>query len=200
MVDPRPEIAVDRSSYTYYPNSEPVPTNAAVKVLNRSHTITADVEIPKGGAEGVLLMHGGSDGGYSVYVKDGKLHYVHNYVSKTRYTVSSTASVPEGRHKLAYQFQVTGKPDIAHGKGTPGRGQLFIDGKQVGQADIPITSPLALGLSSGLVCGENPGSPVTPDYESPFKFTGTIYGVTVDVSGEHLRDPEAEHRAIMARQ
>ena len=133
-------------------------------------------------------------------MKDGKLNYVHNYVSKARYAVTSTASVPEGRHKLVYQFQVTGKPDIAHGKGTPGRGQLFIDGKQVGQADIPVTSPLALGLSSGLVCGVNPGSPVTPDYEPPFKFTGTIHSVTVDVSGEHLRDPEAEHRAIMARQ
>jgi arylsulfatase len=169
-------------------------------VLNRSHTITADVEIPKGGAEGVLLMHGGTDGGYSFYVKDGKLHYVHNYVAKTLYHISSTTSVPEGRHKFVYQFQVTGKPDIAHGKGTPGRGQLFIDGKQVGQAEISVTTPIACGLSSGLVCGANPGSPVTPDYESPYKFTGTIHSVTVDVSGELLKDHEAEHRAIMARQ
>ena len=200
MVDQRPEIAADRSTYIYYPDSEAVPANAAVKVLNRSHTITADVEIPKGGAEGVLLMHGGSDGGYSFYVKNGKLHYDHNYVAKTHYTVTSTATVPEGRHKLAYQFQVTGKPDMAHGKGTPGRGQLFIDGKQVGQADFPVTTPIACGLAAGLACGVNPGSPVTPDYEPPFKFTGTLHNVTVDVSGELTEDQEAKHRAIMARQ
>ena len=145
-------------------------------------------------------MHGGSDGGYSFYVKGGKLQYVHNYVAKTRYSVTSSATVPEGRHKLSYQFQATAKPDMAQGKGTPGRAQLFIDGKPVGQADFPVTTPIACGLSSGLVCGANPGSPVTPDYEPPFKFTGTIYSVTVDVSGELLKDHEAEHRAIMARQ
>ena len=200
LMEERPVIAVDRSSYVYYPDSDPVPTNAAVKVLNRSHTITADVDIPKGGAKGVLLMQGGNDGGYSFYVKDNKLHYVHNYVAKTFYHVASTALVPEGRHKLVYQFQVTGKPDMAHGKGAPGRGQLFIDGKQVGEFEIPVTNPITMGLASSLVCGANPGSPVTPDYKSPFKFTGTIHSVTVDVSGEMIIDKEAEHRAMMARQ
>jgi len=200
FADERPVIAVDRSSYVYYPDSEPVPDNAAVKVLNRSHTITADVEIPKGGAEGVLLMHGGSDGGYSLYVKENKLHYVHNYVSKTIYHFASNTSVSEGRHKLAYQFQATGKPDLSHGKGSPGRGQLFIDGKQAGEIEIPVTTPIALGLAGSLVCGENPSSPVTPDYKSPFKFTGTIHSVTVDVSGEMITDKEAEYRAMMAHQ
>ena len=120
MIDQRPEIAVDRSSYTYYPNSEPVPTNAAVKVLNRSHTITADVEIPKGGAEGVLIMHGGSDGGYSFYVKDGNLHYVHNYVSKTRYAVTSTASRyrgPDTNSSTSSRLQAS--LTLRTGKGTP---------------------------------------------------------------------------------
>jgi arylsulfatase len=145
-------------------------------------------------------MHGGSDGGYSLYVKDNKLHYVHNYVSKTLYHLASTASVPEGRHKLACQFQATGKPDLSHGKGAPGKGQLFIDGKQVGEIEIPATTPIAMGLAGGLVCGANPSSPVTPDYKPPFKFTGTIHSVTVDVSGEMITDKEAEHRAIMAHQ
>lgn len=171
-----------------------------VKVLNRSHTITADVEIPKGGAKGVLLMHGGSDAGYSLYVKDDKLHYVHNYVARTLYHLSSTASVSEGRHKLVYKFQVTGKPDMAHGKGTPGKGQLFIDEKQVGEIEMPVTTPIGLGLAGSLVCGANLGSPVTPDYKSPFTFTGIIHSVTVDVTGDILTDHEAEHRAMMARQ
>jgi len=200
LSDERPKIAVNRSSYVYYQDSDPVPDNAAVRVLNSSHTITADVDIPKDGANGVLLMHGGSDGGYSFYVKDNKLHYVHNYVAKSYYHFTSTMLIPEGRHKLVFQFQVTGKPDLAHGKGAPGKGQLFIDGKQVGELEIPVTVPIALGLAGGLVCGANLGSPITPDYKSPFKFTGTIHSVTVDVSGEMITDKEAEHRAMMAHQ
>ena len=108
-------------------------------------------------------------------------------------------SVPEGRHQLRFEFEVTGQPDIPHGKGTPGRGQLYIDGKLVGDAEIPVTVPLIFN-PGGLTCGANPGLPVTPEYSSPFKFTGKIYGVTVDVSGDLIKDSEAEMRLVMARQ
>jgi len=107
--------------------------------------------------------------------------------------------VPEARHQLRFEFEVTGKPDIPHGKGAPGRGQLYIDGTLVGNADIPITVPSFLN-PGGLTCGANPGLPVTPEYSSPFKFTGEIYGVTVDVSGDLIKDDEAELRLVMARQ
>jgi arylsulfatase len=101
---------------------------------------------------------------------------------------------------LRFEFKVTGQPDLAKGKGTPGRGQLYIDEKLVGQIDVPLTTPLALGLTSGVTCGIAPGAPVTPDYEPPFKFTGKIYSVMVDVSGDLIQDREAEMRTIMARQ
>jgi arylsulfatase len=107
--------------------------------------------------------------------------------------------VPEGHHQLRFEFEVTGHPDIAKGKGTPGRAQLYIDGKLVGNAEVPVTIPLAIGLS-GVRCGSAPGAPVTPDYEPPFEFTGKIHSVTVDVSGELIQDAEAEMRAILARQ
>lgn len=200
LADERPQIATDRTRYTYYPGTQAVPVNAAVKVLNRSHSITADVEIPAGGAEGILLAHGGIDAGYSFYIKAGKLHWVHNYVARALYSVESREEVPEGRHQLLLEFEVTGKPDPASGKGTPGRAQLYIDGKLVGQADIPVTTPLALGLTSGVTCGSAYGSPVTPDYRPPFEFTGKIHSVTVDVSGKLIEDKEAETRMIMARQ
>ena len=200
LAEDRPQIAINRTSYTYYPGTQSVPSNAAAKVLNRPHSITADVEIPAGGAEGVLLVHGGNDSGYSFYVKGNKLHWVHNYVAKEFYHVESVETVPEGRHKLRFEFEVTGQPDIARGKGAPGRAQLYIDGKLVGQADVPVTTPLALGLTSGVRSGSAPGAPVTPDYEPPFEFTGTIYSVTVDVSGDLIQDTEAEMRQIMARQ
>ncbi|MDQ1253198.1 MAG: hypothetical protein QG646_2348 [Euryarchaeota archaeon] len=200
LADERPEIATDRTSYTYYPGTQGVPANAAVKVLNRPHSITADVEIPAGGAEGILLAHGGIDSGYSFYIKGGKLYWVHNYVGKALYSVESSEKMPVGRHLLGFEFEVTGKPDFAKGKGSPGRAKLFIDGKLVGKADVPVTTPLALGLTGGVTCGSAHGSPVTPDYQPPFEFTGKIHSVTVDVSGELIEDKEAKTRMVMARQ
>lgn len=109
------------------------------------------MEIPDGGAEGVLLSQGSAAGGYSLFVKDGNLHYVHNYVGRALHGVSSPEALPAGTHDLRFEFEPTGLP-------------------------------------------------VTPDYTSPFTFTGTIHKVTVDVSGEVIDDAEAELRAHMARQ
>jgi arylsulfatase len=200
LADERPQIALPRTSYTYYPGTQSVPANACPKVLNRPHIVTTDVEIPKGGAEGVLLANGDVQGGFAFYVQKGKLHYVYNYVSSQFYHVESNVSVPEGRHKLRFEFQVTGKPDIKNGKGAPGRVSLFIDEKLAGQGDIPLTMPLAMGLCGGFLCGADNGSPVWDQYQPPFKFTGTIYSATVDLSGEQIHDPEAEMRMHMARQ
>ena len=200
IAEPRPQIAVDRKSYTYYPGTQMVPANAGPRVLNRSHSITADVEVPKGGAEGALLSAGDVQGGYCFYVQGGKLHYVYNYVGSDFYHIESKTAVPEGRHTLRFEFEVTGKPDIANGKGAPGRGQLYIDDKLVGQGDIALTMPITLGIVAGIVCGADIGSPVWNKYKPPFTFTGTLHSVTVDVSGDLIKDTEAEMRMAMARQ
>ena len=96
--------------------------------------------------------------------------------------------------------EATGAPDISKGKGAPGRGQLYLDGRLVGQAEFPVTTPLSLGLTGGISVGADPGAPVAPFYETPFEFTGTIYTVTIDVSGDLIEDDEATMRMIMARQ
>jgi arylsulfatase len=169
--------------------------------MNRPHSITADVEIPEDGAEGVIFSHGGSDGGYSLYMKDGKLHYVHNYVAREYLHVESVDEVPAGHHQLRFEFEVTGQPDIPAGKGVPGRAQLYFDDQLVGHTDFPYTTPLVFGVAGGaLECGRDSGSPVTPDYAPPFEFSGVIDSVTVEVSGELIKDTEAEMRQIMARQ
>jgi arylsulfatase A-like enzyme len=200
LADPRPQIAPPRSSYAYYPGTQAVPLNACPVLLNRAYSITADVEIPKGGAEGVLLSAGDVQGGYTFFVKDGKLRYGYNYVGSDFFSVTSKSNVPEGRHKLRFEFELTGKPDIPNGKGAPGRALLYIDGKPVGQGDIPLTIPLCLGLGGGIVCGADVGGAVIPDYKPPFRFTGTIHNVTVDVSGDLIKDADAEMRLVMARQ
>jgi len=200
FAEERPQLTKDRNSYTFYPHTQAVPFNAGPRLLNRTHTITADVEIPEDGAEGTLVSFGGTDGGYSFYIKDGKLQYVHNYVAREFLHVESTEPVPSGHHELRYEFEVTGKPDIANGKGTPGHAQLYIDGKLVGQKEFPYTTPLSLGLTGGITVGADPGAPAAPFYKTPFEFTGTIHSVTFDVSGDVIKDDEAEMRRILAQQ
>ena len=203
FADPRPQLAAPRDTYVYFPGTQSVPENVAAKVLNRAHIITVDAELAKGD-EGVLACHGSNVGGYVLFVQDGKLHYVHNYVGAEELEVCSDGPVPAGRHALRYEFEPTGAPDLMAGRGTPGIGRLFVDGEQVGQAELPVTIPLALGLGSGFAVGRNPGSATSARYTSPFPFTGTISKVTVDVSGKPDHDEaeakKAEARVAMARQ
>ena len=199
MIAEKPAAAPPRDRYTYIPNTQSVPFFAGPRVLNRPHSITATVEIPDGGAEGVLLCQGTAAGGYSLFLKDGRLHYVHNYVGRSLHRVTSPDPVPTGKHELRFEFEPTGQPDMPHGRGAPGRLQLYIDGTLAAEADTPVTTPFILNPGA-LTCGANPGSPVTPDYPSPFRFTGTLHKVTVDVSGELITDTEIEMRAAMARQ
>ena len=200
FADERPQLSKDRTSYTFYPNTQSIPMNAGPRFLNRTHSITADVEIPVDGVQGAMLSYGGTDGGYCFYIKDGKLQYVQNYVARDYLHVESTELVTSGHHELRFEFEVTGPPDLANGKGSPGRAQLYIDGKLVGQAEFPHTTPLSLGLTGGITVGADPGAPVAPFYKTPFEFTGTIHSVTFDVSGDVIEDSEAEMRMIMARQ
>jgi arylsulfatase len=199
FADERPQLTKDRQTYIYYPDTQAVPENVAVKVFNRAHSLAADVEIPKGGAEGVLVCHGSSTGGYSLFVKDSKLHYVHNYVGAQEFHVESGESVPEGKSTLRYAFEPTGKPDIAHGKGTPGHGRLYINDKVVGETELPFTVPLLWSLGGGLCVGRNPGSAVSQLYGPPFAFTGTVFQVTADVSGQAPQSLDEERNAAAKR-
>jgi arylsulfatase A-like enzyme len=200
IAEERPQIAQARTSYTFYANTQMVPVNAGPQVLNRPHSITADVDIPKGGAEGALLSAGDVQGGFSFYVQGGKLHYVYNYVGSNFTHIESNVAVPEGRHKLRFEFEPKGAPDIKNGKGAPGVAQLYIDDKLVGQGDLPLTMPLAIGLAGGMVCGADTGSPVWDKYQPPFKFNGTLHSAIVDVSGDLIKDEEHALKMALARQ
>jgi arylsulfatase len=202
--DERPQLAAARETYVYYPRTQSVPENVAVKVLNRAHSFTADVEIPKSGAEGVLICHGGSAGGYTFFVQDDKLHYVHQYVGSQEFHVESTSKVPKGKAELRFEFTPTGKPNIAKGLGAPGEVQFFINGKPAGKINLAKTIPLLVSLGEGLCVGRDPGSATSERYGPPFEFTGTIFKVTADVSGKALHsaaeEKDASAKVAMARQ
>ncbi len=195
----KPLVAPPRSSYTFYPNTQSVPFFAGPRLLNRPHSISATVRIPDAGAEGVLLAQGTGAGGFSLYVQDGRLRYVHNWVGREMFDVASTEPVPPGDHELRFEFEPQGEPDLAKGHGMPGRFQLYVDNELVGSRDVPWTTPFAFNPGA-LTCGADPGSTVTSAYAAPFRFTGTLRKVTVDLSGELIQDKESELRVAMARQ
>ncbi len=200
FAEPRPVIAKDRSRYVYFPGTSEVPPNAAPKIMNRPHTVTALVDVPDEGAEGVLVSQGGVDGGFTFYVQDGRLRYSYNYVADQFFDVVSDSDVPAGRHALSFEFAPTGEPRPREGIGAPGTITLFVDGRSIGSGELPVTIPITLGLASGVSVGADTGAPVIDGYAPPFSFTGTLERVVYDVSGAHVVDHEAEIRAALAHQ
>ena len=200
MTAERPRHTPKREHHVYYPGTSQVPPEVAAHVINRPHSITAKVAIPPGGAEGVLLAQGGNTGGYSLYVKERKFHYVHNYVGIEEFHIESAQEIPEGELELGFDFEPIGKPDIGQGKGVSGTARLYLNGEQVAEGEIPITVPLSYSLSEGLSCGRDSGPPVTVDYAPPFPFSGRLDRVEVEVKGRAFGDRAAAGREALARQ
>jgi arylsulfatase len=198
LADPRPHISEGREHYVYYPDTQLVPSFAAPRLINVPHSVSVHVSVPKGGAEGVLLSMGGADGGFSFYVHNGRLTYGYNYVAAQHFKVQSGAPVPGGDHVLSFEFTPTGQPDIARGRGVAANIKLFVDGEAAGAGELPVTIPLLMGLAGGVSLGRNSGSPVMPDYESPFNFTGVIKKALIDVTGTPIEDEEAKIKAYLA--
>jgi arylsulfatase len=169
----QPGLNRPRTVVTYYPGMASVPRGNMLNFRGRSYSITADVEIPSGGAEGVLFALGGRFGGFSFFVQKNRLNYSYNWVGLERYTVTSTEPVPAGSLKLRVEFTSAGP-----GSGTAA---LFINDKRVGEGKIARLVPITFGLSEGVTVGRDPSTPVTESYQSPFSFSGTIKKVVMEL-------------------
>jgi arylsulfatase len=188
----RPKAFPDRSRYTYYPGVVAVPEPAAVNVRNRHHRITAYVDVAAQ-PEGVLLAQGSRLGGWSLFVQDGRLHYVHNYLSLRETTISGPAGLPPGPHTLGFAFTRTGEHR--------GIGTLLVDDVPVGSRELAHVIPVRFSLvGAGLSCGRDAGLPVTSSYDDEFPFTQTLHRVVVEVDGEPYVDAEEEAAAAIAQQ
>ena len=187
---PRPSVAGDRSSYVYYPHTAQVPLGACVNIAGRSFSVLAEVTVESAEASGVLLKQGSGHGGYTLFVADGRLHFVYNFFGDVEQQVSSPEPVPLGKHILGVGYVRTG---TAEGSITPlGDVALYVDGTAVATVSGVKAHPFIFGIAGGGVSiGRNLGQPVSKAYRAPFEFTGgTIARVVVDVSGTPYLDAE----------
>ncbi|MFH0303023.1 arylsulfatase [Bradyrhizobium sp. 31Argb] len=176
----RPSLISGRNVFTYYPGVIRIPEGSAPDLKNKSFEIRAEVEIPEAGADGVLLTQGGRFGGYGLYLLNGKLVYHYNLAGIARYNVVSKEKVPAGKHTLTANFNYDG------GLGKGGAIVLSVDGKAVAEGRVERTLPMRVSLGETFDVGEDAGTPVSEDYQVPFKFTGTLNKVVVTIGESKL--------------
>ncbi|MCP3991038.1 MAG: arylsulfatase [Actinomycetia bacterium] len=198
LTTPRPQLSPPRDRYIYRPGTSEVPEGAAVNVRNRSYKIAAEVTVESAAAEGVLFSHGGRFGGHALFVKDGRLHYVYNWLGEVEQEIVSDIKVPAGPGVLGVAFDKEGN-DAQHS--ATGSATLFINDQPVGGAGIRTQPGKFMLGGEGLNVGKDPGAPVSASaYAAPFPFVGgTIREVIIDVSGEPYVDLELEAQAMMSR-
>ena len=142
---------------------------------NQSHTIAADIVVPKEGGDGVIVSAGGRMGGYALYVKGGRVHYTYNFVGQEWTTLTSTENLPPGPATVTLRFDCDGG-----GNGKGGNATLGVNGRTVAEKRIPRTAPTIFYWYETFDLGEDVGTSVG-EYPSPFRFSGEIKKVTVEV-------------------
>jgi arylsulfatase A-like enzyme len=174
----RPSIINGRTSLTLYPGMTAMMENATLDIKNRSHTIVAEIEVPDGGANGVIIAQGGRFGGWTLYMQGGKLKYCYNWVDKQRYTIESRDPLAPGKQTVKFEFKYDGG-----GVGKGGTGTLFVNDQNVAQGRIDHTEPFIFSADETEDVGEDLATPVTEDYkEGGNKFTGQIQKVKLSVT------------------
>ena len=174
----RPDLMAGRTSLTVYEGMTGMSENVFINAKNRSHTIKAEVTIPKAGAKGVILAQAGRFGGWSLYLKDGKPTYTYNFLSLKRFTIAAKQAVPAGKATIRYEFAYDGG-----GLGKGGVGTIFVNDRKVAEGRIEHTQPMAFSADEGADVGEDGETPVVENYgiPAPYKFTGKIHKVTIDL-------------------
>ena len=185
LVFERPHAIPPRARYVYRPNGAMVPEAVAANVRNRDHAIRAEVEIPAGGADGVIIAQGSVLGGWSLYVKSGRLCWVHNLSGVEEHRIAATSAIAPGAHLLEFRFATTGIHQ--------GTGILLVDGVEVGRGNVPRFTPTRFSLTgAGLTCGRGSQLAVSDDYAGPFPFAGRIARVVIEVDGVPFEDRQGE--------
>jgi hypothetical protein len=175
--------------------------NSIVVTKNKSFSITAQIDVPEGGANGVIISQGGAFGGFVLYAKDGKPAYCYNLFGLERFKVYGEDPIPAGEHQVRMEFTYDGG-----GLGKGGAVTLFVDGDQVGEGRVDGTVPMLFSADETTDVGSDTATPVSDDYTTKDSaFTGTVRWVQIDLDAaaedtDHLISPEERLRVAMARQ
>jgi arylsulfatase A-like enzyme len=174
--------------------------SSIVSIKNKSHAVTAEIVVPEGGAQGVIVAQGGSIGGWSLYLKDGKPRYCYNLFGIQRFYVDSEREVPEGTHQVRMEFAYEGG-----GLGKGGEVTLYVDGVKAGEGKVAATAAMIFSADDTCDVGRENGALVADDYPVPNTFTGEVNWVEIDVGkaaedADHKIDPDELVRVAMARQ
>ena len=175
--------------------------NAVINIKNKSHSVTAEVEVPADGAEGVIVAQGGAFAGWSLYTTQGKPSYCYNLLGLQRFHVHADTPIPPGAHQVRMEFAYDGG-----GLGKGGTATLYVDGQQVGAGRVEATVPMIFSADETCDIGSDTASPVTDDYSAEASsFSGTINWVQIDIAEaaedlDHLISPEERLHIAMARQ
>jgi arylsulfatase len=174
----RPDLMAGRTSLTVFEGMTGLTENVFLNLKNHSHTITAELEVPEQGGEGVILCQAGRFGGWSLYLKAGKPTYTYNFLGLERYSVAAPDPLPAGKATIQFTFASDGgKP------GAGGMGAIAVGGKKVAEGRIDRTQGYAFSADEGADVGVDEGTPVTEDYkEGDNRFTGKIQKVTVEIN------------------
>jgi arylsulfatase len=175
--------------------------NSVINIKNKSHSVTAEIEVPRAGAEGVLIAQGGAFAGWSLYLKVGKPVYCYNLLGLQRFKIVSDTAIPAGRHQVRMEFAYDGG-GLAKGGGVT----LYIDGTRVAEGRVDGTIPMVFSADETCDIGSDTASSVSDDYTREGSvFTGTVHWVQIDIDQaaedlDHLITPEERLAVAMARQ
>ena len=183
----RPSLTEGRDTFTYYDGMIRIPEGSAPDLKNRSFGISTVLQIPEGGAEGLVMTQGGRFCGMGLYLLDSKPVFHYNLAGVERYQVASGQKLSPGKHVITFDFNYDGG-----GVGRGGQATLTVDGDEVDSKKFPRTIPFRMSLDETLDIGEDTGTPVSEDYRVPFEFTGEIEEVTIKVSDQKLTEEQLQ--------
>jgi arylsulfatase len=174
LLTPRPSDTAGRNTFTYSGELSGLDPADAPSILNRSYTITAEVEVPQGGGEGMIATLGGRFGGYGLYLLKGKPVFLYNFLDLERFRWEGQQALAPGKHTIVFDFTYDGP-----GFGKSGTGVLKVDDREVANKKVPHTIPFLMALDETFDVGIDTRTPVNDnDYQLPFRFTGKIAKLT----------------------
>jgi arylsulfatase len=189
-IAPRPSATAGQTVFTYSGEMLGIPISNAPSILNKSYTITAEVDVPAGGGDGMIVTTGGRFGGFGLYLLQGKPVFTYNMLALAHFRWEGQQALAAGKHTIVFAFKYDG-PGLAKG----GTGVLTVDGRDVATLSIPHTVPFLLPGDETFDIGADTRTSVNDkDYQVPFRFTGTIGKVTFQLEPPRLA--EADHKAV----